>query len=191
MSEEQFWEIIEEIYKSPFLEEFSEEETRDLQRLFIGDYLYKGGKELILQFDNILAEKLRSLFIPKIAELFVINGYDIRIKDNYDFFYISNDGFRHFRQWIVGLGQEHYLNFLNFTKEEEILPYNIDGNIAYRGDLNLIAFNLVQEFNLDIELNYNEDGDWHELYENMIKSDFDKKYPKLFHIYQTVRHGQE
>lgn len=193
MTEHKFWEYIELVYTSE-TRHLNVRDQEDLQVLLIKDQLRKDGLKGALDFYRILFEKLRALFRPNLAELFMVtwNSYESLQKENV---YISNDGFRDFRSWIIGLGRKDYMRFKNFEQEESILEYDLNPNVAYREDLEYIINELYKEHwsepydkkneNLyKTKYLYGCDGDHKEDLINRIDwQNLDKKYKQTFKKY--------
>lgn len=184
MTENKFWELIEKVFHMP-IEKIQEVGYDQIQNEIIKKYFRNNGKDSIKQFHEILCEKIRELYLPKIGELFLMTGYDLSEKINKDFKYISTDGFVDFRAWIVSLGKEHYETFLNFQSENVLSKFDMDANGANREDLVYLAVSFAEEeLGEELDLDYHLDKDGEELYSKMNWDSLNEKHPKLFKFYQ-------
>ena len=184
MTETQFWELIGKVFRLPDDKIQSIGYDR-IQVFVITKYLKENGADSIIKFQEILNEKIRDLFLPKIGELFLFTSYDLSNKENTKFKYISVDGFIDFRAWIVGLGKKSYETFLNFESEEELFQFDLDVNRAFREDLVFLTSKIAdEELGIEIDLEHYFDKDADELYSKMNWENLDMKYPQLFKTYQ-------
>ncbi len=179
MTENDFWSLIGEAPSDPYTNEvlFSFD-SYEKQYARIKAHLLKCTGAEIISFHNILCAKIKSLFLPKIAEVFLVSTPEL-LPSSRDELYISNDGFIDFRAWIVSLGQKHYDLFLHFQTEREVLCYDLDPNITWREDLVYIALSVCQDLGIDIELDYYVDKSSEDLYAGIELEQLSQKYPLL------------
>ena len=113
--------------------------------------------------------------------------------------FISNDGFRDFRSWIVGLGKKAFEEFKNFEEEEGLIKYNLDCELAYREDLEYLIIDLYELAQITEERNVEKifekkykvgcDGDYEKDLLNPIEwKKLDKKYPRLIQKYTMKKY---
>ncbi len=184
MTEDKFWELIGKVSQMP-IEQIQVLGHDELQNEIIKNYFKEKGKDALKQFHDILCQKIRALYLPKIGELFLMTVYDVSKIIDKDFRYISTDGFIDFRAWIISLGKEHYETFLNFKSEKELYKFDMDVNTAYREDLVYLAGTFAEEeFGEEISLDYYLDNDAEKLYSKMNWDNLNEKYPNLFQLYQ-------
>ena len=183
MDEAEFWRLIEKVFYIP-IEDFSNFEYDELQDQIIKEYLAKGGEKAIIDFQNILGEKIRALYLPKIGELFLLTVYDLEDEMTKNFKYISTDGFLDFRAWIVSLGERHYNIFRNFESESELFDYDLNPNYATRELLVFLGQQIARNLEIEIDLEFYFDNDYQELYAKMQWENLNEKYPKLCSLYQ-------
>ena len=139
-----------------------------------------------LVFFKVFCEKLKTLILSKIAEVFLVT---LNRKPE-DTAYISNDGFLDFRAWIVQQGRETYQLFLDFKSEKELLHLNLDPNIAWSEDL-LYVVNIslhkkdsTSYGELDFIITGLHDLKEHSLlYETVEFKKLEQKYPLLYSKY--------
>src|SRR5687768_2366359 len=87
MNEQQFWNIID-------LHLSNDESYENFK-----DNLCQLGKDEIISFKRILMEKLvQSYTFPLLAANFIISSY------------VSDDGFKEFRAWLISKGESKFLN---------------------------------------------------------------------------------
>lgn len=180
MTENRFWILIGMVFRmsAKNIQKFGYEY---LQNRVIEEYLKTKEKKEFIKFQEILCEKIKKLYLPKIGELFLMTGYDLSEKRTKKWRYISTDGFVDFRAWIVSLGKEDYEIFLNFQCETDLFNFDMDANRAEREDLIFLTGEIAGE---EIDLAYPQDKSGEELYQNMNWDNLDEKYPKLFKLYQ-------
>jgi hypothetical protein len=186
MGEEKFWQIIEEIKKQETKKVVSVGHG-PLQKWLISERLKLLGIEAIVAFQKILSQKIRDLYLPKIGEIFLLASYELDRGALRGSRYISTDGFLDFRAWILSLGRLAYEPFRDFSREEEIIDFNLNPDIAYRAELIFLTSALCEELNEEVDLNFHYDLDEINLFPEMIWSGLDEKYPKLYEIYQNRR----
>ncbi len=194
MDESKFWATIELIYHIP--ETIRRGYDFDvLQKHLIKKHLKQHSIKDILCFQEIFAEKVYELFLPKIADLVLLTAYPFKDRDP-EFKDISNDGFLDFRFWIVSLGKYHFDIFLDFKEEEEVLPFNLHPENAYSPSLGFIVDEIYEELNPENDkkaldycdeygISYGFDGDYKKLYAQMNWNTLEDVYPKLFKKYQS------
>jgi hypothetical protein len=189
MDENKFWDYISMIdsYPRPFHNKYDKEECQT--RLIKNQLLKKNTYKEVLEFDIIYNEKLNDLWLPKIVELQMVNqlSFEELQKEN---LYVSNDGFRDFRNYIVGRGRKEFELIKDFKTEDEIFHIDFHVNIAYRSDLEFLVDELI-ETHYSKQDNKEEVKSLHD--NNMVRTfpDFkdvtgqidwkslDKKYPKM------------
>lgn len=185
MTEDKFWELIGMVFQMP-IEKIQEFGYDQIQNKIITNYLKARGKDSTKEFHEILCEKIRELYLPKIGELFLMTSYDLSEHINKEFKYISVEGFVDFRAWIVSLGKENYEIFLNFQSENELFKFDMDVNVANREDLVYLAITVAEdELGEKMDLKYHLDKDGEQLYLKMNWDNLNEKYPKLFKYYQN------
>jgi len=155
MSEEVFWDIIEETK--------SDDPQDQLDRLV--ELLSSGSVEEILGFDYRLCKFLEKSYNPDLwAAAYIVCGG------------ASDDGFDYFRAWLISKGKEVYESALenpdslisvfekmeetDFPENEEILYAPIDAyeQITNKDDFYDVADSYDDDFPiLEIELNWDED----------------------------------
>lgn len=160
MNEMQFWEYID---KASDENDFSDA---------LGDILYGLDLDDIISFKNIFLKKLSDSYIfPLLAANFVISSY------------VSDDGFKKFRAWLVSKGNSIFQNAIDNPETIAEWLHNdevdeIEGNeILYIADrvyielggkesrfYNKISFPLEPDMNIE----------WPEN-----KDEFKRQYPKL------------
>ena len=190
MQESIFWEYIDLINQVD-TEGLNTREKEYYQVHLIKRKLINQDFSKILAFHRIFSDKIYELFLPTLAEVFMAswNVYESLQEEN---LYISNDGFRDFRSWIVGLGKKEFENFKQYSTEKEFLNYDLDPNKAYREDLEYIIVELYEAIskrekeNSQIEIIYKKkyeygyDGDYDKDLINKIDwANIDKKYPTI------------
>jgi len=189
MDENVFWEYISIIDSYPYEFSYNRDKEECQCRLIKKRLLKNNSFQEVLDFDKIYNQKLDELELPKIIELLLVNYLPIE-KLNKESAHISNDGFRDFRGYIIGLGKDDYELVKNFKNENEIFQIDFWVNVAYRSDLEFVYRDLYNEHfsklnDLTIEemdkahsiqnyfLNYDEilnEVDWENL---------ENKYPKM------------
>ncbi|MEL6720336.1 MAG: DUF4240 domain-containing protein [Bacteroidota bacterium] len=196
MNEILFWKYIEKIYYKHDIQgaKRSYYDVELIQKKILEECLINHTVEEIAKFQSILCNKIRSLYLPKIGDIFNLTAYSFEKRHQF-IRYISTDGFVDFRTWIVFLGQENYNIFLHFQKEEELLPYNLDSDWAYTSGLEYVTqeiyksknpsdpknmLSYCEEYGFDLWL----DDDSDSLFKNMNWDTLDQLYPKLFRKYQ-------
>ena len=177
MKDVEFWALIEKVQgvSDHMLVKLGYELT---QRILIRSYL--GKKEItdIINFHELLCQKIRQLYLPKVAEVFVAMVYVVenkQIKSRY----ISTDGFIDFRAAIVSLGKDGFESFLRLKEQEEILEYELKELLMGREDLVYLSDELIQEREVEIELDYHLDGDYDQLIKEIEWDKINDKYSKL------------
>ena len=190
MQESIFWEYIDLINQVD-KEGLNTREKEYYQVHLIKRKLINQDFSKTLAFHRIFSDKIYELFLPTLAEVFMAswNVYESLQEEN---LYISNDGFRDFRSWIVGLGKKEFENFKQYSTEKEFLNYDLDPNKAYREDLEYIIVELYEAIskrekeNSQIEIIYKKkyeygyDGDYDKDLINKIDwANIDKKYPTI------------
>lgn len=184
MTEDKFWELIGKVFHMP-TETIQKLGYEQIQNEIITHYFNENGKDSILQFHEILCDKISELYMPKIGELFLMTSYNLSEETKRKFKYISTDGFIDFRAWIVSLGKEDYETFLNFQSENELFKFDMDVFYANREDLVYLATSFAENtFAEKLDLDYHLDKDVEEFYSKMNWDSLDEKYPNLFYIYQ-------
>lgn len=190
MNEIFFWEYID-LKNEVATEGLGVRDIEERQIWLIEEKLFHHSFEEVLEFHRIFSEKIYELFLPTLAEVFMVShsNYDSLKKGNV---YISNDGFRDFRSWIIGLGREEFENFKAYQKEEDFLKYDLHPDKAYREDLEYIIVDLYEGFKetaqdlTQLEKIYERkydffyDGDYQSGLEEKIDwANINKKYPRL------------
>jgi len=190
MQESIFWEYID-LINHVDTEGLNTREKEYYQVHLIKRKLFFQDFSKTLEFHRTFSEKLYELFLPNLAEVFMVSwsNYESLQREN---LYISNDGFKDFRSWIIGLGKKEFENFKNFSTEKEFLNYDLNPNNAYREDLEYIILDLYQEFkkkSKDIpklksiyekKYNFGYDGDYQtDLIDKINWVNIDKKYPTI------------
>lgn len=196
MNENLFWEYIN-LTNEVVREGLSIREIEERQIWLIEEKLFLHSFEDVLKFHRIFSEKIYELFLPTLAEVFMVShsNYDSLKKGDV---YISNDGFRDFRSWIVGLGREEFENFKAYQKEEDFLKYDLNPNKAYREDLEYIIVDLYEAFKeteedlTQLEKIYEQkydffyDGDYQlDLEEKIDWANINQKYPIILRRRET------
>ena len=143
MKEETFWKYID-LINYVDTEGLNTREKEYYQVHLIKRKLINQDFKETLDFHRVFSEKLYELFLPTLAEIFMVSGnkYEKLKKGNT---YISNDGFRDFRSWIIGLGKKEFENFKRYSKEKEFLKYDLNPNNAYREDLEYMIVDVYEE----------------------------------------------
>lgn len=136
MTEKEFWKYIEMIneVQSPPKNKWVREE---MQIALIEQALEKLPFKETLAFHEILFKKLHELFLPKVAAVYLLMYESVENLKNGQR-YLSNDGFRDFRSWIIGLGKIQFELFKNYQSEADILDVYLHPEFSYRSDLELI-----------------------------------------------------
>lgn len=196
MKEDKFWEYIE--LAAVKLSSFKHiREYEFYQTTLIVEALIKQPFQETFHFNKIYTQKVDELLLPNVVELFAVSHRPFeKLKDGQA--YISNDGFRDFRDWVIGLGRENYQLIKNFKTENEIIHLNFHIETAYRDDLEFIINDLYEEY-----FSKFEDTEIDKMYENRFSggyfADFetvskqidwanlDKKYPKIFAKYSKEK----
>ena len=196
MNEKIFWQYID-LTKEVATEGLGVRDIEERQIWLIEEKLFLHSFEDVLEFHRIFSEKVYELFLPTLAEVFMVShsNYDTLKKGNV---YISNDGFRDFRSWIVGLGREEFENFKTYQKEEDFLEYDLDPDNAYREDLEYIIVDLYEGFKeteqdlTELEKIYERkydffyDGDYQsDLEEKIDWANINQKYPRILQRRET------
>lgn len=194
--EEKFWAYIELVQDK--LPKFHNNRAyENYQTQLIKQALLKQSFQEVINFNIAYTKKVDELFLPNVVELYAVSYRSFEeLKDGQA--YISNDGFRDFRNWVIGLGQADYQLIKNFKKEEEVLHLDFYVEHAYRDDLEFIISDLYKEFYAELK-----DAEIDKMYENRFSgvyfADFeaisakidwanlDKKYPKMFAQYAKER----
>lgn len=189
MDEDKFWEYISLIdsYPRKIYNKYEKEDTQN--RLIKMKILKSNSFKELVDYDRIYNEKLDDLFQPKIVELQMVNYLLIEelIKKRP---YVSNDGFRDFRGYIIGLGRKNYELVKNFKKEDEIFHIDFYVNVAYRSDLEFIYSELYENHFSKLDKDEIEKMDKEHTHPNYFLSfediidqidwnKLDKKYPKM------------
>lgn len=189
MDEDKFWEYISLIdsYPRKIYNKYEKEDTQS--RLIKMKILKSNSFKELVDYDRIYNEKLNDLFQPKIVELQMVNYLLIEelIKKRP---YVSNDGFRDFRGYIIGLGRKNYELVKNFKKEDEIFHIDFYVNVAYRSDLEFIYSELYDNHFSKLDKDEIEKMDKEHTHPNYFLSfedmidqidwnKLDKKYPKM------------
>ena len=192
MQEDKFWKYIELAQKE--LPEFNNIRAYEEYQIFlIKQSLVKQSFKEIFNFNKIYIQKVNKLLLPNVVELFTVRRRSFEdLKDGQA--YISNDGFRDFRGWIIGLGRENYQLLKDFKKEEEIIHFNFYVENAYRDDLEFIINDLYEAFYAELKdaeidkmyknrFSKGDLADFGEISEQIDWANLDKKYPKMFAKY--------
>lgn len=190
MQETRFWEYIDLIHHEE-TEGLSIREKEFYQVYLIKRKLLGQNFDETLAFHHIFSKKIRELFLPTLAEVFMVswNSYEkLKTGD----VYISVDGFRDFRSWIVGQGKDEFEKFKAYSNEEDFLKYDLSPDNAYREDLEYIMTDIYGVFKklaqgqnqlVDIyEHSYlfGYDGDYQlDLNDKIDWANINKKYPKI------------
>ena len=190
MQETTFWEYLDLINQAD-TEGLDAREKEDYQVALIKQALIPLDFEEILDFHRILNDKLYELFLPTLAEVFMVSHRKYEDLKKGDV-YISNDGFRDFRAWIIGLGREAFEKFKAYGKEEDFLGYDLNPNHAYRDDLEYIITDLYDFFKkrkrnqsqlsaiYEKKYDFGCDGDYDlDLNDKIDWANIDKKYPTI------------
>lgn len=188
MNEDQFWELISLIDLIP-LKIHNQRFREEIQTQLIKGKLIKEPFKEVLKFDKIYNEKLDELLIPSIIELHLVNFSSVdELKSGN--IYVSNDGFRDFRGYIIGLGRKNYELIKEFRREDDIFHIDFWIENAYRSDIELVLSQLYNDHfsqlqDEEVEKQYNEyrvDGYFANLDSIIEKNDWEnieKKYPKM------------
>ena len=186
MQEDTFWEYID-LIKHVDTEGLNLVEKESYQVHLIKRKLIELDFKEVLVFHQIFNQKLYELFSPTLAEVFMVswNSYEKLKNGNV---YISNDGFRDFRSWIIGLGREEFEKFKTYEKEEDFLKYDLNSDIPYREDLEHIVVELYENLKKEQQSQIKEiyekysglycDGDYQlDLEDKIDWININKKYP--------------
>ena len=189
MDEEKFWEYISLVDSSSRKFHNKYQKERYQNWLIRREILKSNSFEELIDYDRIYNKKLDDLFQPKIIELKLVNHLSIEelTKERP---YISNDGFRDFRGYIIGLGRKEYELVKNFTKEDEIFHIDFYINVAYRSDLEFIYRNLYNNYfskrgkdkieKMNKEKTYtNYFLSFEDIIDQINLNNLDKNYPKM------------
>lgn len=170
MQETTFWEYID-LINHVDTEGLNTREKEDYQVYLIKRKLIKQDFKETLGFHRIFSKKLYELFLPALAEVFMVSWckYE-KLKEGNA--YISNDGFKDFRSWIIGLGREEFEKFKTYENEVDFLKYDLNSDNAYREDLEYIIVELYEEFKKRVK----DKNQLKEIYEKKYKFGYDRDY---------------
>ena len=128
MDEAKFWELIDfplRRYKDVEVDSLT---YRNIQMNHLHFFAKNTTQTELIDFQEIMSEKIYQLFIPKIGEIALISCYDLNA--SLQISELSTDGFIDFRAWIISLGQLNFKKFFNFQSEDEILEFDFNPNLC-------------------------------------------------------------